>query len=143
MLNSIRSEIMDPKNRNQEKSYLPPDKILALKELVRLQREKVIVIKAADKGTGIVIINYTDYIKSCYDHMLSSLPNNSNSEEPDLYYKPVNEFALDEAKVRIGKVIKDALGSKIITKEEYKEMNPEHKKCTRRPSITMSLLLDQ
>ena len=60
MLNSIRSEIMDPLNRNTENSNLPKVKIQALKELIRLQKERIIIIKAADKGAGIVILNFKD-----------------------------------------------------------------------------------
>ena len=73
-LSSIRSEIMDPRNRNSEKCNLPSEEVTALKELIRLQKERIIVIKAADKGAGIVILNFQDYMKSCYDHLLSSIP---------------------------------------------------------------------
>ena len=73
-LSSIKSEIMDPKNRNSEKSNLPPDEIVALIELIRLQIDRVIVIKAADNGAGIVILDFKDYIKASYDHLLSSMP---------------------------------------------------------------------
>ena len=38
MLSSIRSEIMDPRNRNQEHPNLPPEEIEALKELITLQK---------------------------------------------------------------------------------------------------------
>ena len=46
MLNAIRSEIMDPWNRNQEKCKLPQEEPNALKELIKLQKERVIIIKA-------------------------------------------------------------------------------------------------
>ena len=49
-LNSIRSEIMDPRNRNEEKCNLPQEEINALKQLVRLQRERIITIRPCDKG---------------------------------------------------------------------------------------------
>ena len=88
MLNSTRSEIMDPMNRNNEEPNLPKEEIEALMHLIKLQKERVIIIKAADKGAGIVIINFQDYIKACYDHLLSSLPNVNSEEEPELYYEP-------------------------------------------------------
>ena len=97
-LNSIRSEIMDHKNRNSEKCNLPPEEIDALKKLIQLQKDRVITIKAADKGAGIVILNFNDYMKKCYDHLLSSVPKQSESEEPKIYYKAENEFALEDAK---------------------------------------------
>ena len=50
MLNAIRSEIMDPRNRNQEKLNLPQEELNSLKELMKLQKERVIIIKAAYKG---------------------------------------------------------------------------------------------
>ena len=79
-LNAIKSDIMDPKNRNNEKCNLPQEEILALKELIRLQKDRVIIIKAADKGAGIVILNFNDYVKSCYDHLLSSLPDQTTDK---------------------------------------------------------------
>ena len=60
MLASIRSEIRDPRNRNKETLNLPPEEITTLKDLIRLQKENVIITKAADKGAGIVILKYKD-----------------------------------------------------------------------------------
>ena len=54
-LGAIKSEIMDPRNRNEEKCNLPREEINALKELITLQRERVITIKPCDKGAGIMI----------------------------------------------------------------------------------------
>ena len=51
-LNSVRSEIQDPRNRISEKSNLPPEEEQALRELRKLQKDKQIVIKACDKGAG-------------------------------------------------------------------------------------------
>ena len=99
-LSAIKSEIMDPKHRNNEKCNLPQEEVLALKELIRLQKARIIIIKAADKGAGIVILNFNDYVKSCYDHLLSSVPNQTaeKDEPPKMYYEAVNEFALENAK---------------------------------------------
>ena len=55
--------MVDPKNRNKVKVNLPDDELNALKELVRLQQEKKIIIKQCDKGAGIIVLNYEDYIK--------------------------------------------------------------------------------
>ena len=43
-LNSVKSEILDPRNRNQEQCNLPVAEIQALKELISLQKERKIVI---------------------------------------------------------------------------------------------------
>ena len=101
MLSSIRSEIMDTRNRNTEKCNLPVEEISALKELIKLQKDRKIVIKACDKGAGIIILNFNDYMKTCYEHLLSSLPKQSEAEEPSMYYKAVNEFALEHASNKI------------------------------------------
>ena len=70
-LNAIRSEVSDPRNRTFEECNLPHDELAALKELARLQKDKVIVIKACVTGAGIIILNYTDYMKACYSHLSS------------------------------------------------------------------------
>ena len=118
---------MDPKNRNAEKSNLPPDEISALKELVRLQRERIITIKACDKGAGIMILDFKYYMRACYDHLLSSQPNALEGEDPRMYYKKEDEFALERAKKHIQDTLKEASEDNIITKEEYKAMDPEEK----------------
>ena len=56
-LSSVRSEISDPRNRNKEESNLSPHEQAALKELIRLQKDKKIVIKQCDKGAGIIILD--------------------------------------------------------------------------------------
>ena len=91
---------MDPRNRNTEECNLPQEEILAPKEFIRLQKQRIIIIKAADKGAGIVILNFTDYMKACYDHLLSSLPTKSCEEESELYYKAINEFSFEGAKTK-------------------------------------------
>ena len=53
-LSSIKSEIQDPRNRNQALPNLPDDEIEAMKQLIQLQRERKIVVKASDKGAGIM-----------------------------------------------------------------------------------------
>ena len=89
MLSSIRSEILDPMNRNKEDPNLPKEEMKALKQLIILQKERVIIIKAADKGAGIVILNFKDYMKTCYDHLLSIQPKKHIEEEQELYYKRI------------------------------------------------------
>ena len=126
-LNSIKSEIMDPRNRDEAKCNLEPDELEALTKLIQLQRERKIIIKAADKGAGIVIVNFEDYMKSCYNHLLTSLPNQNSEEAPKMSYSPVNEFALEDAKTKIIEVLDEALEANIISREEYTEKNPDNK----------------
>ena len=128
-LGAIKSEIMDHQNRNNVKSNLPLEEIEALKELIKLQKERVIIIKAADKGAGIVILDFKDYVKACFTHLLSSIPHQTNNieKEPQMYYKAVHEFALEDAKSKIIETLKEALEQEIITETEYTAMNPEDK----------------
>ena len=97
-LDSVKSEIMDHKNRNEEKCNLPPEEINALRELVRLQRERIITIKACDKGAGIIILDFNSYMKACYNHLLSNQPGQSDQKETLKYYQNEDDFALDKAK---------------------------------------------
>ena len=123
-LNSVKSEIMDPRNRNIEKCNLPQDELNALKDLIKLQRERIITIKACDKGAGLIILDFNTYMRACYDHLLSKQPNQTGPE-PQSYYKKQDEFALERAKKHIENVLKEALNEGIIDKAEFSAMNPE------------------
>ena len=48
--------------RNRTKSNLPTDKMQTLKELIRLQNERIIMIKPCDKGAGIMILDFNAYM---------------------------------------------------------------------------------
>ena len=60
---------MDPLNRKKVAPNLNEDEYKALLELSKLQKERQIVIKQCDKGAGIIVLNYDDYIKSCTEHL--------------------------------------------------------------------------
>ena len=91
-LSSVKSEISDYKNRNTEECNIPQDELEALKMLSKLQKEKNIVIKACDKGAGIIILNYSDYMKACYRHL------GSEQSENHPYYTQVDEFEVERSK---------------------------------------------
>ena len=83
----------------------------------------------ADKGAGIVILNFNDYMKACYEHLLANIPNKNNPpEDPKINFEPVNEFALKNAKIQIQVTLKEALEEKLIAKDEFNAMNPDEKK---------------
>ena len=117
---SVKSEIMDPMNRNKAESNLPPDELIAIKELIRLQRERIITIKPCDKGAGIIILNFEDYLKSCTDHL-----NSKQDGKP--YYQKVDQSKLEQTKKEIKVVLNQALENQIITQSEYNAMNPDDK----------------
>ena len=122
-LNSVKSEILDPRNRNRAECNLTPEKISALKELIKLQRERKITIKACDKGAGIIILNFDDYLRACYDHLFSRL--DRQGEIPEYYYKEVSVWFLEHAKLEIISVLQDAYEKQYITHGEIQSMNPE------------------
>ena len=68
-LHATTSELLDEKNRNPVTKNLPDDEVKALKLLIDMQKSKLITIKPADKGAGIVILNFEDYLESCQNHL--------------------------------------------------------------------------
>ena len=63
-IEAVKFKIVDPKNRKKVECNIPKDELKALKELVRLQRERKIIIKQCDEGAGIMIMNFDYYIKA-------------------------------------------------------------------------------
>ena len=53
-LNATASDLLDSDNRNKVFKNLPVDEQEALIELMELQRNRVITLKPADKGAGVV-----------------------------------------------------------------------------------------
>ena len=49
------------------------EEIDALKKLITLSKERKIVIKACDKGAGIIILNFKDHIEACCKHLEAKL----------------------------------------------------------------------
>ena len=77
---------MDPRNRNQEECNLPPEEVVALKQLIKLQRDRTIIIKPCDKGAGILILDFSEYLKACYEHLFAKLSDTQN------YYERVDDL---------------------------------------------------
>ena len=122
-LGAVKSEILDPRNRNSAKSNLPPAEIQALKDLIRLQKERTIVIKPCDKGAGIMILDFCDYMKACHDHLNSKqeIENDSDKE----YYVKVNSLTLEKAKTKVKNILDEALENNLISQDEHNAMNVE------------------
>ena len=116
-LAAIKSEILDPRNRNQESSNLPPNEVDALKELIRLQRERKIGIKSCDKGAGILIVDFEGYVKVCYEHLLSK----QGDDNP--YYILVDDLASDQAtNKKMYHILDKGLEKEFISISEYNAM---------------------
>ena len=112
------------------KCNLPYDERAALKELLKLQKYRIITLKPCDKGAGIMIPGFTAYMKTFYEHLLLAKPNVPTEDEshPNMYYKKEDEFALERAKRHINTKLKEALDNSLISKDEFKAMDPEDKK---------------
>ena len=122
-LGAVKSEIMDHRNRNRAECNLPPEEVNALKELIRLQTNRVVVIKPCDKGAGIMILDFKEYMRVCYEHLESKLTyENGDSTN---YYTKVHISALERAKTKVKEVVDEAYENNIITKEEHEAMNVE------------------
>ena len=124
-LGAIRSEHMDARNRNRVGCNLPPDELAALKELICLQWERVIIVKPGAKGAGIIILDFKEYLRVCYEHLLSV--QKTEGGDIKLYYENINYTSLDEAKNKILSIIQEGLDNNIITTEEFKAMDPQDK----------------
>ena len=70
-LAGVKSEILDPKNRRKAKCNLPESEVKAIKELIKLQKDRKIIIKQCDKGAGLIILDFEKYMKACHDHLES------------------------------------------------------------------------
>ena len=93
------------KNQNKYKLELS-----AIKSLITLQKERVIVIKSCDKGGGIMVCNFED------THL------SSKTETGLSYYEALPEFSLKPMCKAIDSNLKIALQNGTIDKEEYNTM---------------------
>ena len=83
---------MDPLNRNKLPSNISNEEKEALKTLIQLQKERQIVVKPCDKGAGIIVLDFQEYLRACMEHL------EAVTATGEKYYKPVNESVLEEAK---------------------------------------------
>ena len=118
-LSAVKSEIMDPKNRHKVQSNLNEGEKEALKQLVKLQKERKIVIRPCDKGAGIIILDFDEYIRACTSHLESKTKTGEN------YYMKADYKSLHDAKEKIENIVKEGYDNNILTKEEFKAMLPE------------------
>ena len=119
-LGCIRSEIMDHRNRYTVECNLPPDEIDALRELIKLQKKRVITIKPCDKGAGMMIFDFPEYMRSCYEHLLSEKVMEDGVSKK--YYSRVEEIELERTKFKIRNLIEEGCENDILA-EEGKQCN--------------------
>jgi hypothetical protein len=102
-LGAVKSELTDPENRNPAKCNLPQEEINALKELISLQREHKIMIKRCDKGSGIIVLDYDDYMSAAKKHLDSKHELESGETVP--FYSEVEIESIENAKSKIKKYL--------------------------------------
>ena len=124
-LEAVKLDLTDPINRKKVKSNLPPQEMKALKELIQLQKEKKITIKPCDKGAGIIILNFEEYLRACYTHLESTQKQPDGTETP--YYKKVSEAEFEEAQIKLNLLLEEGFNNRYITKEEFEAMKTDEK----------------
>ena len=125
-ISATKSELKDPENQNKNvKPNLPREELLALKELINLQKKRILTIQKVDKGGGIILLDTPEYIRSCYEHLNKKYTNPDGSESH--YYEQVDETLLETAKSEIKSVLKEAFDNDIITKQDFEAMDPSDK----------------
>ena len=80
------------------------------------------MIKPADKGAGICILNFWDYVDSCQKHLSSVQPQLSGPPLP--FYKPSSNTQLQKVKKDILCTLKHAKSNGWITQAEFTAMDP-------------------
>ena len=110
---------------------LPKEELNALKELINLQRNRVITIQSCDKGGGIIILDTSEYIRSCNEHLQKKYVHPDGSESP--YYEEVENSSeqIIQAKADIMEVLKEGLAAEIISDDEFNAMDPTDKTLAR------------
>ena len=119
-VSGIRSEIIGTPP-NQVFSNITPDEKNALTTLINLQRNREIIIISADKGGGIVIMDFPSYMKSCIDHLQDKTPDDQD------YYKKSTEADLRNAKLKITSVLKEGLSTGSIDQTEFTFLDPKER----------------
>ena len=124
-VSSVKSELLDYKNRNKAKCNLPKEEIEALSQLIKLQKERKIMIKPCDKGAGVIILDFMEYMRSCKQHLESEQKDDNG--QSNRYYIEVDEKVLKDAKHKITMLLEQGIDNNIITKQEFEAMNPAAK----------------
>ena len=124
-LEAAKWELIDNKNRTKTECNLPSEEVKAIKELIQLQKDRIITIKPCDKGAGIIILDFQEYLRACTDHLNSKQLQTNGESVP--YYEKVDSSVVQEAKSKIKLILEEGYDNLIISKEEYEAMDPTDK----------------
>ena len=108
-------------NRNKVRPNLPPDEFQGLKDLVMLQKERIITIKPCDKGAGVIILDFEAYMSSCYKHLSSEQKQEDGNTKQ--YYAKVDD-TLVEMKEVINKLLEEGYENKYLTISPHTNITP-------------------
>ena len=120
MLAAVKSKINDPMNRNKTQPNLPTDLLLAMKELINLQKQREIIIKLCDKGASIILLDFKEYFHASNVHLNSQLLTHKGTTLP--YYTKTDQKIIDSANNLLDNIIIEAEDNDIITHAKHKEM---------------------
>jgi non-homologous end joining protein Ku len=88
------------------------EEIDALRELIQLQKNRVITIKPCDKGAGMIILDFPEYMRACYEHLLSEKVMEDGVSKK--YYSRVEEIELERTKLKIRNLLDEGLENDIL-----------------------------
>ena len=120
-LSGIRSEFIGT-SLNKTFPNIPTDEAEALVELIDLQKNRIIVIKPCDKGAGIIICNFSDYIESCTAHL-----NSKTEKTNENYYKIIDSQHVEKLTTDIQHTLDEVKTLKILSEDEFEAMSPHGK----------------
>ena len=124
-LEAAKWELIDNKNRIKTERNMPSEEVKAIKELIQLQKDRLITIKPCNKGAGIIILDFQEYLRACTDHLNSKQL--QTNRESVIHYEKVNSSVVQEAKSKIKSIWDEGYDNLIISKEEYEAMDPTDK----------------
>ena len=127
-LNTIESNICDKTkwNRNHfnpNRSNISKEEQIALESLKQKQQDKQLIIKPADKGAGICIIDYEKYIENCMSHLNSVQHQQSG---PILRYYTLSSITQAfQTKTKIRATLKQGKIRGWLTNSDFNLMDPK------------------
>jgi hypothetical protein len=114
-LAAVKSDIMDPMNRNKVSSNISEEEKEALKTLIKLQRERQIVVKPCDKGAGIIILDFQEYLRACIEHL------EAETNTGEKYYKKLMQLFLKTLRIKLPILLNNGLIMKSYLKKNTKQ----------------------
>ena len=138
---AVKSKINDPMNRNKTQPNLPNNSLLAMKELINLQKQCEIIIKRCDKGAGIILLDFKEYIHACNVHLNSELVTHNGTTSP--YYTKTDQKTVDSANDILENILIEAEDNDIMTHDKHKAISPNGKKYTSSMTMAQPLRSDQ